>query len=66
IRGAALAVAVFAQWMANWLVTVSFPVLVVTLHPAGAYGVYLFFAALSFVFVRRKVLETRGRKLEEM
>jgi SP family sugar:H+ symporter-like MFS transporter len=65
-RGAALAVAVFAQWMANWLVTISFPPIVASLGPVGAYGIYLFFAVVSFFFVRGKVRETRGMALEEM
>jgi SP family sugar:H+ symporter-like MFS transporter len=65
-RGAALAVAVFAQWIANWLVTISFPPTVESLGPAGAYGIYLFFAVVSFFFVRRKVRETRGVALEAM
>ncbi len=66
IRGAAMAVAVFAQWMANWGVTVSFPPIVASLGPAGVYGLYVFFALLSFVLVARGVRETRGRTLEEM
>ena len=66
IRGAALAVAVFAQWMANWIVTVSFPPVLDSLGPAAAYGVYLFFALVSIAFVARRVSETRGRTLEEM
>jgi SP family sugar:H+ symporter-like MFS transporter len=65
-RGAALAVAVFAQWMANWLVTISFPPTVESLGPAGAYGIYLFFAVVSFFFIQRKVRETRGMTLEAM
>jgi SP family sugar:H+ symporter-like MFS transporter len=65
-RGAALAVAVFAQWMANWLVTISFPPIVASLGPVGAYAIYLFFAVVSFFFVRRSVRETRGLVLEEM
>jgi SP family sugar:H+ symporter-like MFS transporter len=65
-RGAALAVAVFAQWMANWLVTISFPPTVEKLGPAGAYGIYLLFAVVSFFFVQRKVRETRGMELEAM
>jgi SP family sugar:H+ symporter-like MFS transporter len=65
-RGAALAVAVFAQWIANWLVTISFPPTVESLGPAGAYGIYLFFAVVSFFFVQRKVRETRGVELEAM
>jgi SP family sugar:H+ symporter-like MFS transporter len=66
IRGAALALAVFAEWMANWLVTVTFPSAVASLGPAAAYGGYCLFAALSFVFVLRRVRETRGRSLEDM
>jgi SP family sugar:H+ symporter-like MFS transporter len=65
IRGAAMAAAVFAQWIANWLVTISFPPIVSTASPAAAYGIYFFFAALSFLFVRRWVRETKGRTLEE-
>jgi MFS transporter, SP family, sugar:H+ symporter len=65
-RGAALAVAVFAQWMANWAVTISFPPIVGSLGPVAAYGLYLFFAVVSFFFVQRGVRETRGLVLEEM
>ncbi len=66
IRGAAMAVAVFGQWMANWLVTVTFPPIVASIKPAGAYAIYFAFAALSFFFVRQWVEETRGKTLEEM
>jgi SP family sugar:H+ symporter-like MFS transporter len=66
IRGAAMAVAVFAQWMANWLVTVTFPPIVASMTPAGAYAIYFAFAVVSFLFVRRWVEETRGKTLEEM
>ncbi len=66
IRGAAMAVAVFGQWMANWLVTVTFPPIVASMRPAGAYTIYFLFAIVSFFFVRRWVDETRGKTLEEM
>jgi len=65
IRGAALALAASAQWIANWLVTLTFP----GLSKAGlgfAYGLYTAAAALSLVFVARFVRETKGRTLEEM
>ena len=65
IRAAALSVAACAQWVANWLITTSFP----TLQHLGlgiAYGLYTAFAVLSFVFVLRFVRETNGRELEEM
>ena len=66
LRGSAMAVAVMAQWLANWLVTLSFPPLLRGLGPAVAYGVYAGFALLAVVFVLRQVRETRGRALEDM
>jgi SP family sugar:H+ symporter-like MFS transporter len=66
IRGAAMAVTVFAQWMANWLVTVTFPPIVASMKPTGAYAIYFAFAVLSFFFVQRWVSETKGKTLEEM
>ncbi len=66
IRGAALAVAVTAQWLANWLVTVTFPSLLNIGGPSAAYAVYAIFAAISIYFVRRYIFETKGRTLEQM
>ncbi|MFF5206938.1 sugar porter family MFS transporter [Streptosporangium sp. NPDC000396] len=65
IRAAALSVAAAAQWLANWMITVSFPSLA-SWSLAGAYVGYAFFAALSLAFVLFEVKETKGRKLEEM
>ncbi|MBX3231748.1 MAG: sugar porter family MFS transporter [Labilithrix sp.] len=64
-RGAAMAVAIFAQWMANWAVTISFPALVSGLGPVVPYGLYCGFSLVSFFVVRRFVRETKGRALEE-
>ena len=66
IRGSGLAVAGFAQWIANALVSVSFPSLVVWPGLAVAYVGYAFFALISFFFVRAMVNETKGRELEDM
>jgi SP family sugar:H+ symporter-like MFS transporter len=65
IRAAALSVAAGAQWVANWLISTSFPIL----KNAGlglAYGLYTAFAVLSFLFVLRFIKESKGRELEEM
>ena len=40
IRGSGLAVAGAAQWSANFLITVTFPVLLTSIGLAGAYGLY--------------------------
>lgn len=65
IRAAALSVAACAQWLANWVISTTFP----ALKNAGlglAYGLYTAFAILSFIFVWRFVTETKGRELEDM
>ncbi|WP_266095900.1 sugar porter family MFS transporter [Stakelama tenebrarum] len=66
IRGSALAVAGFAQWMANAAISVSFPTLAAWPGLAITYVFYALAAAVSFFFVRAMVNETRGRELEEM
>jgi hypothetical protein len=65
IRATALAVAAAAQWLANWLISTSFPGLA-SIGLPFAYGLYTLFALLAFVFVLRAVRETKGRALEEM
>jgi SP family sugar:H+ symporter-like MFS transporter len=66
IRGSGLAVAGFAQWIANFLISVSFPALAAGLGLSITYGFYAASAAVSFLFVRALVHETRGRELEDM
>lgn len=65
IRAAALGVAAAAQWIANWLITVSFPALSAW-NLSLTYLGYAIAAVLSFLFVHWWVKETKGRKLEEM
>ena len=65
-RGAALAVAGLAQWSANFLITMTFPILLAGLGLAAAYGIYAVFGLLSAVFVIRMVMETKGLELEQM
>ncbi|WP_051045916.1 sugar porter family MFS transporter [Nocardiopsis alkaliphila] len=65
IRAAAMGVATATQWLANWLITVSFPALR-DWNLAGTYLMYAGFALLSFLFVLRFVRETKGKTLEEM
>ncbi|WP_243790424.1 sugar porter family MFS transporter [Saccharopolyspora gloriosae] len=65
IRAAALAVGTMTNWVANWLVTVSFPSMRDWNLPA-TYFMYALFAVVSLVFVLRYLKETNGRSLEEM
>ncbi|BDZ59776.1 SP family sugar:H+ symporter-like MFS transporter [Barrientosiimonas humi] len=65
IRAAALSLAAGAQWVANWLITVSFPSLK-DVSLGLAYGLYCLFALLSLIFVKKFVQETKGKELEDM
>ena len=65
IRAMALAVAAAAQWLANFAITSSFPVMAQFSLPFS-YGVYAAFAAISLLFVLKFVRETRGVELEDM
>ncbi len=66
IRGSGLAVSGAAQWTANFLISMSFPVLARYIGLPVTYGFYAACAALSVVFVLKMVHETRGRELEDM
>lgn len=66
IRGAALAISASAQWLANFTVTLTFPILLAGTGLGGAYGLYAGSALISVLFVAFFVKETRGRRLEEM
>jgi MFS transporter, SP family, sugar:H+ symporter len=66
IRGSALAAAGAAQWMANFAITITFPILLAGIGLASAYGIYAFAALLSVGFVLRYVNETNGKELEQM
>ncbi|MFF9218854.1 sugar porter family MFS transporter [Streptomyces viridosporus] len=65
IRAAALGVAACAQWVANWLVTATFPSMA-EWNLSGSYVIYAIFATLAVPFILKWVPETKGRTLEEM
>jgi SP family sugar:H+ symporter-like MFS transporter len=66
IRGAALALGGLSQWLANFAITSTFPILLSSIGLGGAYGMYCFFAFISIFFVIAKVKETKGIELEDM
>lgn len=65
IRGAGLAVAASAQWAANYLISMSFPVML-GISLGFAYGFYTVSALLSLLFVFFLIPETKGKELEAM
>ncbi len=65
-RGAALSICGVVQWLSNFLVTWTFPVLLGSVGLGVSYGIYAACGVVAFVFVRLFVAETKGRTLEDM
>ena len=64
IRGAAMALATFALWTACFILTYTFPLLNASLGASGTFWVYAAICLVGFVFVLRKLPETKGKSLE--
>jgi SP family xylose:H+ symportor-like MFS transporter len=70
IRGSAMSVATFCLWVANFIVSQTFPMmdehpwLVGTFHHAFPFWIYAAFCGLSIVVVLWFVPETKGQSLE--
>jgi sugar porter (SP) family MFS transporter len=66
IRGAAMSVAVMALWIANFILTETFPSLRNSLGPAGAFWIYAAVCLIGFFFVLFRLPETKGKSLEQI
>src|SRR6056297_832843 len=65
-RGAALAFCGLVQWCSNFLITITFPIMLAGIGLGFSYVIYATFGLIAYVFVRRFVKETTGRTLEEL
>ncbi|MCL1934013.1 MAG: sugar porter family MFS transporter [Candidatus Azobacteroides sp.] len=66
IRGAAMASATFALWVACFVLTYTFPLLNKSLGAAGTFWVYSGICLSGFIFIAIKLPETKGKSLEEI
>ena len=66
IRGLAMSVATFALWAACFVLTYTFPVLNQLLNASGTFWLYGFICILGFLFILRRLPETKGKTLEEI
>ena len=66
IRGVAMSIATFALWIASALLVQTFPIFNEYLGTSGTFWVYGIICALGFVFVFRKLPETKNKSLEEI
>lgn len=65
IRGKAVAIAVAAQWSANYFISSTYPAMM-EFSGGFTYGFYGLMSVLSLFFVWKMVPETKGKTLEEM
>ncbi|MFN8258799.1 MAG: D-xylose transporter XylE [Bacteroidales bacterium] len=65
IRGRAVAIAVAAQWAANYFISSTYPAMM-EFSGGITYSFYGVMSVLSLIFVWKMVPETKGKTLEEM
>lgn len=66
IRGAAMSVATTALWIACFVLTYTFPILNKFLNASGTFWLYGFICFSGFLFILKKLPETKGKSLEEV
>ena len=66
IRGAAMSVATIGLWAACFLLTYTFPLLNSTLGASGTFWLYGIICVSGFIFIFKKLPETKGKSLEEI
>jgi sugar porter (SP) family MFS transporter len=66
IRGAAMALATFALWVACFILTYTFPLLNKSLGAAGTFWVYAGICTIGCLFLLFRLPETNGKSLEEI
>lgn len=66
IRGKAMSVASLANWGSNFLVALTFPVLLATFGGAGSFWLFAVLGIVAWFFVYFWVPETKGKTLEEI
>jgi hypothetical protein len=66
IRGRALSLSLSLNWMCNFIVTVSFPMIVEKIHPSNVYWIFALIGVLGVLFIVMVVDETKGVSLEKI
>ena len=66
IRGTAMAISTTALWIACFVLTYTFPILNKLLNASGTFWLYGFICFFGFLFILKKLPETKGKSLEEI
>jgi SP family arabinose:H+ symporter-like MFS transporter len=66
VRGLAMSIATLSLWLADFVITYSFPIMTKQLGTATTMFCYAALCAVAFVYMLFKIKETKGRTLEEI
>ena len=66
IRGAAMAIATTSLWVGCFVLTYTFPLLNKALHASGTFWLYGLICLSGFLFILKRLPETKGKSLEEI
>ena len=66
MRGTAMSIATFSLWSACFILTYTFPLLNQLLKASGTFWLYGCICLLGFLFILRRLPETKGKSLEEI
>lgn len=66
MRGTAMSIATFSLWAACFILTYTFPLLNQLLKASGTFWLYGLICLSGFLFILRKLPETKGKSLEEI
>ena len=65
-RGMAMSVCIFFLWIAVYVVSQSFPMLLDSIGSAFTFWIYMLMSVFAFLFVYKLIPETKGKSLEDM
>ena len=66
IRGMAMAISVLSLWVANFILSYTFPILNNSLGASYTFWLYAVINVLGFFFILKRIPETKGKSLEEI
>lgn len=65
-RATAMSIATFFLWLAVFLVSQTFPILIGSIGSTYTFWLYTIISILAFLFIRKSIPETKGKTLEEI
>ncbi len=66
VRGLAMSISTFSLWIASFILTYTFPIIISYLESYGTFWVYGGICFIAFLFIRQVLPETKGKSLEEI